>query len=185
MLQLIRSSTHLLVQLLFPRTHVRLRGVLQMSNSSWFTRTAHDSSNRARNPSFRDDQLHTAHPHVHNVQSASINCVDGGIANVYNLQTRNNKPLQIYDNTSCIILQNWAHTPRLVNGIIMSNRKWQHACRTKFVHTCKNDHVGRFLNHAHTHVDNNTVVAKTPGLSQKQTGKIHDSSKREKLKEWQ
>ena len=42
-------------------------GVLQMSNSRGFSRTAHDSSNRARNPSFRDDQLHAAYPHDHNV----------------------------------------------------------------------------------------------------------------------
>ena len=49
----------------------------------------------------------------------------------------------------------------------------------------KNDHVGRLLNHARTHVDNNTEVARTPGLSQTLTGEIRDISKREKLKELQ
>ena len=143
-------------------------GVLQMSNSRWFGRIALDSSSRARNQSSLTINCMLRTHTIIMYQTHPSTALTAASPMCYNLQTRNNKPMQICDNMSCIILQKkWAHTPRMVNGIIMSNRKWQHACRTKFVHTCKNDHVGRFLNHAHTHVDNNTVVAKTPSLSQK------------------
>ena len=145
MLQLIRSSACLLAQQLFPRAHVQLREsfTCQIRVVLVELRVILAVAQEA-NGSVPYDQLLAAHPHVHDIMyTVRIRCVDGCIAKC--VQSSKINPSQQNHCTSattssCICLQNWAHTHQMVNGVVMLNRRWQHVCRSKFVHTCKNDH---------------------------------------------
>ena len=86
-LQLTRTYNHLLVQHLFPRTHLQLRKFLLVSNSRCLGRAARVPCNRARNNSC---QCHTVKFILYTVR---IHCIGGCIADVCNLQTHHHKPL--------------------------------------------------------------------------------------------
>ena len=116
-LQMIRSSAHLFVQQLFPRTLAQLgESFTCQIRVVVFGRAARGAGNRARNQSF----THTFH------------CVDGCIANVYNLQPHHDKPFRVCVNISC--------THAKVTILVKHNR---------------------LLIHAHVHLENNTMVKRT------------------------
>ena len=83
-LQLIRSSAHLLAQQLFPRTHVQLQEsfTCQIRVVSVELRVILALAQEA-NGSVPYDQLYAAHPHVNNIMyTMRIRCDDGCIANM-------------------------------------------------------------------------------------------------------
>ena len=175
-LQLIRASAHLLVRQLFPRTHAQLRESFACQNRVGLVDLRVIRAIKQEDyVSVPNDQQHTAHPHAPNTMyTMRIHGVDGCIANVPNTQTHHNKPSHVCYDITCRTLQNWAQTRRMVNGVIMSNTEWQHACRTKFMHTCKNDNVGKtqqILEPCAHGLDNKTV-AKRKKISKKNTRQL-------------
>ena len=74
-LQLTRTSVHLLVQQLYPRTHAQLRESFRCLNSRCFCRAAHESCNHARSQSFRAKRSTTCSAPIrsqHNVHHAHL-----------------------------------------------------------------------------------------------------------------
>ena len=119
--QLTRSSVHLIVQQLFPRTQVQLRAssTCHIRGVSVELRVILAIVAEV-NLSAPCDQMHTAHPHVHNsMHTMRIHCVDGCIAT----RPYHNNPMQVCDDKTGIFLKNWAQPRRMANGIIMSNRR--------------------------------------------------------------
>ena len=143
-LQLIRTSAHLLVQLLFPRTYLQLYKFLLVSTSHCLLPSCACSVPSCKKPIFSvsHDQL------VYSTQRAST-----ALANASQIFTTSNTSKPITPNF-CMLLPDifffaepsthWTQTRHMVNGAIMSYTKWQHACRTKFTHTSKcDDHCVR------------------------------------------
>ena len=100
--------------------------ILHMSNSRCLSRTAREFCSHARSTPY--DQLHAAHPHVHHTMcTMRTNFVDGCNANAHNLQTQHKNNFMPFKTILAELRKSWAQARRMVNGIITSNRKWQHA----------------------------------------------------------